>query len=40
MEQKYCQSCGMPISEDLYGTELNNKKNQEYVFIVMKMVPS
>ncbi|EJO5347654.1 effector binding domain-containing protein [Clostridium botulinum] len=30
MEQKYCQSCGMPMSEELYGTELNNKKNQEY----------
>lgn len=30
MKQKYCQSCGMPMSEELYGTELNNKKNQEY----------
>ncbi|WP_368041489.1 zinc ribbon domain-containing protein [Clostridium sp. 001] len=30
MKQKYCQSCGMPMSEELYGTERNNKKNQEY----------
>ncbi|ADK14586.1 MULTISPECIES: effector binding domain-containing protein [Clostridium] len=30
MKQKYCQSCGMPMSEELYGTEKNNKKNQEY----------
>ncbi|HDK7166648.1 TPA: effector binding domain-containing protein [Clostridium botulinum] len=30
MEQKYCQSCGMPMSKELYSTELNNKKNHEY----------
>lgn len=30
MEQKYCQSCGMPMKEELYGTEGNNEKNQEY----------
>ncbi|MBY7023583.1 zinc ribbon domain-containing protein, partial [Clostridium botulinum] len=30
MEQRYCQSCGMPMSEELYSTELNNKKNHEY----------
>ncbi|KEJ00913.1 transcriptional regulator [Clostridium botulinum A2B7 92] len=30
MEQKYCQSCGMPMSEDLYSSELNNKRNHEY----------
>ncbi|EPS49226.1 AraC family transcriptional regulator [Clostridium botulinum CFSAN002367] len=27
MEQRYCQSCGMPMSEELYSTELNNKKS-------------
>jgi predicted transcriptional regulator YdeE len=30
MEQKYCQSCGMPMSEEFYGTEVNNKKSKEY----------
>ncbi|OAA90234.1 effector binding domain-containing protein [Clostridium ljungdahlii] len=30
MKQKYCQSCGMPMNEELYGTEKNNKKNKEY----------
>lgn len=30
MEQKYCQSCGMPMSGELYGTESNNEKNQDY----------
>jgi hypothetical protein len=30
MEQKYCQSCGMPLSEELYGTEFSKVKNQEY----------
>jgi len=30
MEQKYCQSCGMPMNEEFYGTEGNNEKNQEY----------
>ncbi len=37
MEQRYCQSCGMPMSEELYSTELNNKKIMNIVFIVMKM---
>lgn len=30
MEEKYCQSCGMPMNEEFYGTESNNEKNQEY----------
>jgi len=30
MEQKYCQSCGMPLSEEFYASEANNKKNYEY----------
>lgn len=30
MEQKYCQSCGMPMNEEFYGTGANNEKNQEY----------
>ncbi|CAB1245544.1 zinc ribbon domain-containing protein [Clostridium sp. MT-14] len=30
MEQKYCQSCGMPLSEELYGTDADSSKNHEY----------
>lgn len=31
MEIKYCQSCGMPLTdENLFGTNADNSKNQEY----------
>ena len=32
MEEKYCQSCGMPmgINDELYGTEVNGSKNNDY----------
>lgn len=30
MKQKYCQSCGMPLSEGFYGTEQNGEKSFEY----------
>ncbi|MCX7745298.1 MAG: zinc ribbon domain-containing protein [Clostridia bacterium] len=31
MEQKYCQSCGMPMQdENLYGSEKNGDKSTEY----------
>lgn len=32
MEEKYCQSCGMPMGEtdDLYGTEKDGTKSREY----------
>ena len=32
MEEKYCQSCGMPMkgSQELYGTELDGSKNLDY----------
>lgn len=32
MEEKYCQSCGMPmgIHDELYGTEVNGSKSQDY----------
>ncbi|CDL90967.1 Transcriptional regulator, AraC family [Clostridium tyrobutyricum DIVETGP] len=36
MEQKYCQSCGMPLSEELYGTELSKGKIMNTVYIAMK----
>lgn len=31
MEQKYCQSCGMPMeNEELYGTNADGSKNEDY----------
>ena len=31
MEQKFCQSCGMPLSDaTVLGTETNGSKNEEY----------
>lgn len=30
MEQRYCQSCGMPMNEELYGTEKDNSKSHDY----------
>lgn len=29
-EVEYCQSCGMPITEDIYGTDADGKLNTEY----------
>ena len=28
--QKICQSCGMPLNEDVLGTNVNGSKNDEY----------
>lgn len=30
MTEKYCQSCGMPLSEDLLGSEKDDSKSHEY----------
>lgn len=32
MEEKYCQSCGMPIgaSDETYGTNADGSKNEDY----------
>lgn len=31
MEQKFCQSCGMPMgADDLYGNEADGRKNADY----------
>lgn len=32
MEEKYCQSCGMPMgkTDELYGTEKNGGKSADY----------
>ena len=30
MEQKYCQSCGMPMEDSLYGIEKDGTKSDDY----------
>ena len=32
MEEKYCQSCGMPMgaTDNLYGTNADGSKNEDY----------
>ena len=32
MEERYCQSCGMPIgaTEEMYGTNADGSKNEDY----------
>ncbi len=30
MEQAFCQSCGMPLNDDILGTNEDGSKNQEY----------
>lgn len=30
MEMKFCQSCGMPLSEEVFGTNADGSKNDEY----------
>ena len=30
MEQKFCQSCGMPLTEDVLGTNADDSKSEEY----------
>ncbi len=30
MEQKFCQSCGMPLTEEMLGTNADGSKNGDY----------
>ena len=36
MEQKFCQSCGMPLTNDNLGTNADGSKNDEYCVYCMK----
>ena len=36
MEQKFCQSCGMPLTEDILGTNADGTKNQDYCIYCYK----
>ncbi len=30
MEMKFCQSCGMPLSPEVFGINVDGSKNEEY----------
>ena len=30
MEQKFCQSCGMPLNDQVLGTNADGSKNEDY----------
>ncbi len=36
MEQKFCQSCGMPLTEEILGTNTDGSKNEEYCMYCYK----
>ncbi len=36
MEQKFCQSCGMPLTEDILGTNNDQSKNHDYCIYCYK----
>ena len=36
MEQKFCQSCGMPLSAEVLGTNTDGSKNEEYCIYCYK----
>ena len=36
MEQKFCQSCGMPLTEEVLGTNADGTKNEDYCMYCYK----
>ena len=36
MEQKFCQSCGMPLTNEILGTNADGTKNEEYCIYCYK----
>ena len=36
MEQKFCQSCGMPLTDQVLGTNADGSKNEEYCMYCYK----
>jgi len=36
MEQKFCQSCGMPLTADLLGTNADGSRNMDYCIFCYK----
>ena len=36
MEQKFCQSCGMPLTEEIKGTNADGSRNEDYCIYCYK----
>ena len=36
MEQKFCQSCGMPLTNEILGTNADGSKNEDYCMYCYK----
>ena len=36
MEQKFCQSCGMPLTQETMGTNADGTKNEDYCIYCYK----
>ena len=36
METKFCQSCGMPLTPEILGTNADGSKNEEYCIYCYK----
>ena len=36
MEMKFCQSCGMPLTEEVLGTNADGSKNEDYCMYCYK----
>ncbi len=36
MEQRFCQSCGMPLADDIKGTNADGSRNEDYCLYCFK----
>ena len=36
MDQRFCQSCGMPLTKDVLGTNADGTKNEDYCMYCYK----
>ncbi|MDE5683591.1 MAG: zinc ribbon domain-containing protein, partial [Muribaculaceae bacterium] len=36
MEMKFCQSCGMPLNDEILGTNADNTPNEDYCIYCYK----
>ncbi len=36
MEMKFCQSCGMPLTDEILGTNVDGSKNEDYCIYCYK----
>ncbi len=36
MEMKFCQSCGMPLTDEILGTNVDESKNEDYCIYCYK----